>query len=875
MSIPRTKTLFSIALTLMLSSIILMTAVPATEAAIEFDTFAYMMVAPNPVGVGQTVLVTFQIDKVNPLATIRANLWQGSTVKITRPDNTVETKGPFSLYSMSSNWFTYTPTQTGTYKFQGNFPGQWVNGTFRDLITGGMVTQQRWYKPSTSQEFQLTVQQEAIQNFPDYPLPTGYWTRPIYGENKGWFTIADNWLMQGYDYGSRSISLIFDGCAFAPYASAPNSPHILWTQPITFGGEVGGGFGDETFYTGLSYEQFYRSPLILGGRIWYTEHTSSSAQTLGTRCLDLYTGKEIYYLNNTAITFLQILDAESPNEHGPLAYAWSTAGSATNGTWQMYDAFTGRWILTVTNITATMTSQAATGLTSYGPKGEILAYTLDAAKNRLILWNSTRAIGGASIIDTWSPQIGSMIDGNRGIEWNVSIPDVPGNQQLWSMGDGYTGQYSLMGLRNASLGDGYLLAQFTDNSKYPYTYEVMAYPAMLDKDANGNYPDSVNHLWINNITDIYGVYARRARNVASGVFVIYDESTMKFHGYSLKNGQQIWVTDPLTSGGWAYYIYDMHFAYGKFYEAGYDGHVRAFEAQTGNLVWDYYKGSAGFENAYGTYPSYSGFTIADHKIYVATDEHSPDSVLWRGGKEYVIDAETGQSVWNMSGWLDYASIADGIFSAFNAMDGQIYTIGKGPSATTISAPQTGITVSSSITLSGTVTDQSPGQKDTPAISDEDQAAWMEYLHMQKPFPTNAKGVTVHLSAIDPNGNTQTIGDAISDTNGNFGISWAAPVPGLYKIIAKFDGTNSYGGSTASAYMTVIASPSAVPVETATPTFTPASPTQTPIATLSPTPAITSAPSVGGGPNTALYVAIAAVVIIAVITAVAVVLRRRK
>ena len=108
------------------------------------------------------------------------------------------------------------------------------------------------------------------------PLPTGYWTRPINAENKGWWEVADNWLMRDYDKPSRS----FAGTpAFAPYTSAPDSAHILWTKPIVPGGIVGGTFGDTVWYHGISYEQFFEA-MVMQGIVFYSEHglTGTSAK---------------------------------------------------------------------------------------------------------------------------------------------------------------------------------------------------------------------------------------------------------------------------------------------------------------------------------------------------------------------------------------------------------------------------------------------------------------------------------------------------------------------------------------------------------------------------------------------------------------------
>ena len=104
-------------------------------------------------------------------------------------------------------------------------------------------------------------------------------------------------------------------------------------------------------------------------------------------------------------------------------------------------------------------------------------------------------------------------------------------------------------------------------------------------------------------------------------------------------------------------------------------------------------------------------------------------------------------------------------------------------------------------IRGTVTDQSPGAKKfqqypegTPAISDADQEAWMEYLYAQQAMPTNAKGVEVTLDTIDPNGNFVHIGTATSDMSGLFSYVFTPEIPGKYTIIATFAGSASYYSS---------------------------------------------------------------------------------
>src|SRR5665647_820569 len=106
--------------------------IPSAEAAIsEIDTFLFVMLSPNPVGVGQQVNIVYQLDKLSPTAAGFGvgDHFRGFTVTITLPDGTTEKKGSLDALSTSSDYFTYTPTQTGTYKFQADFPGQWINTT--------------------------------------------------------------------------------------------------------------------------------------------------------------------------------------------------------------------------------------------------------------------------------------------------------------------------------------------------------------------------------------------------------------------------------------------------------------------------------------------------------------------------------------------------------------------------------------------------------------------------------------------------------------------------------------------------------------------------------------------------------------------------
>ena len=770
-------------------------------------------------------------------ATDTTNHFEGFSVTITKPDGSVETLSDLEVDSTSGGWFLFTPTITGTYKFQTHFPAQWANGT----SFGAPYTY--YYKASDSSLVELTVQADPIEGIADNPLPDGYWTRPINAENKGWSSIADNWLMRTYDHANRGFCI---STAFAPYTSAPKSAHILWAKPIIFGGQGGGMYGDASYYTGLSYEQFY-TPLILEGRIIYTEHGPTGTSPFGTRIMDLYTGEEIMFLDNIDIAFAQVIKIDNPNEHGLIAYLWSTSGSNSNSTWTMYDGFTGRNILTLVNVTWGGLGGFNGGPTTFGPKGELLSYSFagTAENYRLIAWNSTKAIYSRGSIDTWSPPYGGVVDGSKGIEYDVSIPYIPG-------------------LSISAIGEGYILAQVRDTTQFPYVLTDVCFDQ-----ATGE------QLWVKNRTEIYTAFFAQAMSIREGKYILRDEGKMVTYAYDITNGNQLWVTDSLPSG-WGIFEYQQEIAYVKVFTTGYTGSIRAYDATNGEPVWKFDQGSAGYETVYGTWPSYNGFTIADNMIFASNDEHSPDSVLWRGAKLMAVNTDNGELVWNISGMMRNPAIADGILTVLNSYDGQVYAFGKGTSKTTVTTPDVAVPVGTGMMIKGTVTDQSPGQKDTPAIADESMTAWMEYLYMQKPIPGDAKGIPVIVTAVGPDGTSIPIGTTTSDMGGSFGISWTPTTEGTYQIIATFEGSNSYGGSYATTYVAVgsaSAQPTIQPTTSVAPTQS-GLPTQSPPLTSVPSPTPAVEPD-SGLPTETLLIIGAAVIIIAVIGAAAVLLRKRQ
>lgn len=830
------------------------------NAATTYKTAAYLAIMPNPTQVGQAVFVSFWIQPYSP--GIGDLVYHNLMVTITDPTGHTESKGPYAGNPNAGGFFTYTPTMVGNYSFKFSYPGE----TYASL--------NRTYLPSETPSVVLAVQETPVhyENGPGTPLPSGYWTRPISAEMREWSSISGNWLMAGYDISGHVRE---SAVGFNPYTTAPRSAHIMWTKPAggmgNIGGLVGAELGDKSYYSGMPYRHPVYPPIILEGKLYYNLHESNSGGRgpyPGFVCVDLRTGQELWRNTTGYIDVAQTWYVPGIDEIGAYAFLWSTSGS----TWTVYDPASGDVMLTFANA-----SSAGRDAYVFGEDGSLYAYILYNARvgqgPTLLMWNSTKAFyenglattkmetsaegTPVSVISGFISRPGTF-DWRRGIQWNITEPVLPGGETR---------------AVTPSLGFTYAFFRGTDDiilgwvgSSYAIEQTHVAYSAITGA-----------QLWVQE-RKIDGTGARGL--AGSGIYAVHDTVLRSWIAYDAKTGSQLWISDPMKFPWGAYTSYSGITAYGLAYALGYDGYAYAYDIKTGKTVWEFYTGDDPYgDTPYGHFPLFAGPVVADEVVFFANGEHTPNMPLYRGERLFANDALTGEPIWNISGWLSPKAIADGYLVTFNGYDNQMYTFGKGPSATTVQAPMTAVQVGQKFTITGTVLDMSPGKPGTPAISDEDMSAWMEYLWMQRQIPKDAKGVKVELTAVDPNGNTIDIGEATSDIAGNFGFTWAPEVPGLYQIIATFPGSESYGSSYATTYLSAVVapSPSAVPLPPApTPaTSTPPAPTSAPPlpAVVSPSPSQPSAPS--AETPTEVYIAIAAVVIIAIVTAAAISLKRRK
>jgi hypothetical protein len=782
MKMTKSKTKAStIALILVLTIAAFLTFLPTANAD-NIPTYAALAVAPNPVGVNQQVTIQMWLDKINPTASgPQGSRFEDYTVTITKPNGDQESKGPFTADPASFAYTLYTPDQIGTYTLEFNFPGQQVTGVTTMVPP---TTVDDYYEPS-SFTTTLTVQENPITALPQIPLPTDYWTRPIDAQNQEWYTISGNWLGIGpTTFGNTWYNMSGN---FNPYSRAPRSAHIVWTKPISFGGLIGGEFGGgpaSNYYTGKSYEPAFTPPVIINGVLYYNEALPPKNHY---NAVDLRTGETIWHHESygpltevgavgllgtpsyPGITCGQIFNYKSPNEVGARAYLWfaGSAGPAGAGFgatpfWYMYDAEEGDLILEMDNVTA------AGGIRVEGPSGELLYYYI--GDNWLALWNSTKAIGTGTQFSTglwtWRPPTGTKIDWRDGIQWNVTVPAIPG--QAISL-----------------VGNGMILAT-TGTFFEPFDWQMEAAYDM----------ETGQQLWVQNRTTPVGITSFGLMGVLKdGVYTEFDKGAMQWRGFSATTGDQIWGPTEAYTNAYGSLPSDSHSAYGNQYSVSVDG-IHALNLQTGQRLWDFYADPTGLDYpGFATYPFLAGdLTIADGVVFAPTGNSHGDP-LFRGFKLYALDAYSGDEIWSIGGFfLGTQPIADGYLVGQNGYDNQLYCFGKGQTAITVTAPQTSVPKGSTVLIQGSVTDQSPGAEGTPAIADEYMSDWMEYLYMQQPCPMNLNGVPVKLEAFGSDGSYIEIGTVTSDAYGDFKYEWSAPDQGLYTVMATFEGSDSYYSS---------------------------------------------------------------------------------
>ena len=766
------KYFFAIIAIFLISTIAI--TLPTPVSAAEYSNFAYINATPNPVGVGQIVTVLFFQTIPSPIASAGFNSatnWNGYKVTITSPSGKSTNYGPYTSDATGGAYLTFVPSEVGQYKLDFAFPGQ--------TITRGSQT---WVFKATSATTNLTVQQDQLPSYPTPPLPTDYWSQPIYGENRGWDQISGDWLRQNYN----------NTGPFNPYTTAPNTAHIVWAKNQYMGGVVGGNYGYLNYYQAPTYQSYWVPPILINGRLYYMERQVPGNGWVGLHCVDMRTGQELWFKSASQIggaggggggvamnIYGQIFDAEGVNGHGAQAFLWNLG---TN--WTAFDANSGNQVYTIFGAPTGATTASATGgltgpnllIGGVDPVGSIIAYYMNGRTNWLCKWNSTTCLinnGVNAISNLYLPPIGQSLNWTKGLDWNVTIPDRPGEPGFF------------LGLP-ASDGNA-VFAQTVDISTGADNISLCAYSA-----ADGR------ELWN---TDFNGVFTPGSTSyeffgpVKDGVMTVYNKNSAQWYGFSTTTGQKLWGPTAPYTNGWDTFENAIA-AYGKLFVGTYAGKIYSYDLKTGEPGWTFTLPPGGYETPYGAFPLSGGITVADNKLYAITGEHTPNSPYWLGGAMYCVNATDGSLIYQMSGWWSASpAITNGYALDHNCYDGTIYSFGKGQTSTTVSAPETPITLGQSIVVQGKIMDKSPGRinyagqqqstEGSPAIADASMSQWMEYLYQQKTMPANATGVTVSIDVIDANNNFRHVGTTTSDTTGAYSFVWQPDIPGKYTVIASF------------------------------------------------------------------------------------------
>jgi hypothetical protein len=841
--------------------------------AYTIEQTAYLSVTPNPVGVGQQLLVNMWASPGMYHAFYGAEY----TVQIQKPDGTTETVGPMRSYlGDDTAWFQYVPDAPGTWSFKFATAGTYLpagNYTDRPGSTGGVglfgtpgniytLYTSTWYTPCETEWQNVTVQVDMVASWPPAPLPTDYWRRPISPENREWYSISGAYPSTVPVYYPGGRVLYPSNYKYTPYVQAPNTAHVVWRRQGASAGLIGGvtyqystfngGGNPSIVYNGRAYQSL---TLMING-----------VQTTVCECYNLRTGQVYWNLpvpssfisffgftfassvSPTCVSFEQSL-ASVPGESADLTYgAYLIAITSTS--LLKWDPYSGNLVANVT-LPSGMSAQSAGagffgagGVPIYSNPYVLSIQTLGSGPTtqyRLINW---------SVVGTdtnFTNRIQPKANGYQGL-WNISWPQsslgscdfeaglavtaswatIPGPQ--WCIG------YDIISI---DLQTGVQLFHITSNDTLLYNNQGTSLVVDRGKIAL----DAQNRHW------------------------------MCFDG---RTGTLLWLSD-LTEypwgNWWAYSTssYDFNESKGAIIACSYAG-LYAFDWDNGHILWHYSSPMAPFESPYGDEPFFTGVSIADGKVYVYGGEHTTTEPITRGWHLHCVNVTTGEGIWKITGPMTPGAVADGYLTASDPYSGYMYVFGKGQSATTVEAPDVAVPKGTAVLIHGTVMDTSPGDQGSfqnptasldsptkpgtvPCVSAASMETQMEYLYMQHPIDglyhnETITGVPVILTAIDSKGSVTDIGTTTTNGyGGSFAISWTPPNEDTYTIYASFNGDDSYGRSTATTGLTV----------------GPATPTPT-------TPEI---PTPVDYTMTIVYAAIAIIIALVIAVAVAVLLLRKR
>ena len=774
----------------------------------------YLSVSPNPIGIGEYMLIN--VWQTPPLQASR--YYANYEVTITKPDGTTDTVTMNSYHGDATAWFNYVADQIGTWKFEASYPGAYYspgNYTSTAIRSGsggvGQTNPQAiqnilwdvypystYYKPSkTQQPTTITVQQDLVYMWPEpaLPGPGQYWTRPVEPTNRGWWQILGGypWTGPGGGIGFPEGTNLYNQVnyyQFTPWVTAPNSAHIVWKKQGNIGGLVG-----PTANVGQIVNEAWQSSggnptICYQGRCYQTlTKAIDNKPTSVWECYDLRTG-EVYW---------DLTGVSAPSYIEYNKGAGDVPGAAAIRSEEVYLIYIGGGRLIKYNpyTGAVVYNMSISPLTTgtYYMNGYCLsvqdlgtnATNLPGGRYRLINW-TTLNNGITKFVGEW---VTSQIPTNAGTGYSLITQ--------------YTGRIvtntsyarsSLPGLIDYQAGYGAVVSSVNNpGSLVPETTMITGYRLSTGE-----------LLW--NTTCDQATYSGSCNQADHGKIAVKFKDGY-YRAWDLTTGKLAWTSErmmyPWDQCGFG--AYASQSGYGLLFNEAYSG-VYAFDWDTGNIAWKFEAIAPAWETPYtnenGTnvYSWDSAGKLADGKLYVSNSEHSPSSPVTRGWSFYAINVTTGKEVWHVLGEMNPGVFGDGYLTASNTYDGYTYVFGIGKSATTVDAPEVSVPLGTPFMIKGTVLDMSPAQPGTACVSQDSMNLQMSYLHMQIPIAgiwgnETLYGVPVSLTAVDESGAYSNIATVTTNGyTGDFSYAWAPPKEGTYDIVATFAGDYSYGSSMA-------------------------------------------------------------------------------
>jgi hypothetical protein len=789
-----------------------------------FVSHAYLSFTPNPIGLGQMLLVNVWTSPGD----YHAFYMQGYTVHIQKPNGDTETIGPYDSYIADATaWFNYIPDQLGTYRFKFESAGTFLpaNVRFWDSPTGGgymsvpdsniTLSKSIYYTPSSTDWQNLTVQQEMLSAYPTIALPTDYWTRPIYPDKRDWWPIAGNFPFTGAYYYNQRV-LYASNYQHTEYVQAPNTCHIAWRRQNNIAGLLGG----EQYQYSLSGSAGSPS-IIFNGRCYQTVSKTMTQLVNGTymnmpvsawECYNLRTGQVYWDLTGVpAPTFISYEKSTSESVPG----ATATQGysvylvAISGGRLIKYSPYTGSASVNVSIPVSSATVTAAPHVLS------LVNYPKPGWPQNYYLINWTVA--------------GSSTDFASRVVSNITYGQMSPYTQA-----GVTTNYNMTSIGNLDLDAGIAVYSWWATPPGPQ-WCIGHFLQAVDLRTGKT-------LWIDSNNDT------SAENIQGAGFTVVDRGKCAFGGHYMewscwdaRTGRKAWTSDKFDYpwGSWFPYnlaSYDFNETNGAILTSTYEG-VYAIDWDTGHILWHWQDPQIPFEDPYGGFgPFFTGLKTADGKVYAYNGEHSAGQPLTRNWRTFCLNATTGAEIWEITGPMVPGAFADGYMAASCSYDGYMYIFGKGRTETTVSGPELTVAQGTSVLIQGKVMDMSPGDQGSfqnptqpldaasapgkvPCVSASSMKTMMEYVYEEKPIDgiwhnETITGVPVVLTAIAADGTVTDIGSVTTNGYyGTFGTAWAPPKEGLYTIMASFAGDDSYGSSAAACTVSVGSAPSVAPTVT--------------------------------------------------------------